>query len=90
MKRTPYTRRSNPVHHVVVEGRLIDLTERQRQILALLGRGLTAAQVGAKLHIGRQDVFNRVNRMIERTGAARESLIELGARLADERQRKPA
>lgn len=88
MKRvkSPYTRRANPLHHVLAleVGVEIQLTERQYQILVLMGGGLTVSEISRRLRLSKQDVHNRLNRLSDRTGMDREKLTWLGAKLAHE------
>ena len=84
--KSPYTRRANPIHHVLAleVGAEIRLTEREYQILVLMGGGLTVLEISRRLRLSQQDVHNRLNRMSARTRMDREKLAWLGARLAHE------
>lgn len=84
--KSPYTRRANPLHHVLAleVGVEIRLTEREYQILVLMGGGLNVHQISLCLRISRQDVNNRLNRLSNRTHLERDKLAWLGARLAHE------
>jgi DNA-binding NarL/FixJ family response regulator len=85
--KSPYTRRANPLHHVLAleAGVEIRLTERQYQILVLVGGGLTVREVSRRLRLSEQDVNNRLNRLAASTGMDRDKLAWLGARLAHDR-----
>ncbi|MFI7103508.1 response regulator [Streptomyces sp. NPDC050161] len=50
------------------EERLRDLTERERQVLALLGVGLSNTEIGRRLDIGSGTVKTHVARILEKTG----------------------
>jgi DNA-binding NarL/FixJ family response regulator len=84
--KSPYTRRANPMHHVLMQevGVDVSLTERQYQMLVLIGGGLTVLEVSRRMRLSKQDVHNRLNRLSEHTGMDREKLTWLGARLAHE------
>jgi DNA-binding NarL/FixJ family response regulator len=81
--KSPYTRRANPLHHVLAldVGVEIRLTERQYQILLLLGGGLTVREISRRLVLSTRDLHNRLNRLSARTGIERDQLAWLGARL---------
>ena len=81
---SPYTRRGNRLHHLVAPevGASIYVTERQLQILILLGGGATIAEIATRLHLLQQDVRNRLNRLAAATGLNRAKLAYLGTRLA--------
>lgn len=84
--KSPYTRRANPIHHVLAleVGVEIRLTERQYQILVLIGGGLTVFEISRRLHLSERDLHNRLNRLSQRTRLDRDKLAWLGARLAHE------
>ncbi|MFB7757588.1 response regulator [Streptomyces sp. NPDC056121] len=48
---------------------LDSLTEREREILALIGRGMSNADIGKELHAGEGTVKNQVSRLLTKTGA---------------------
>jgi DNA-binding NarL/FixJ family response regulator len=50
-------------------GRLPPLTERDREILRLVARGLTNKEIGAALHLSTGTVRNRVGRLLNKLGA---------------------
>lgn len=84
--RKTYTRRADRLHHVLVPETMteIHITERQYQILVLLGGGLKVRGIAQQLRISEQDVRNRLNRLTDRTGLNRDGLTWLGKRLAHE------
>lgn len=84
--RKTYTRRADRLHHVLIPEMKAEmhLSERQYQILLLLGGGMTPHEISQRLHISDQDVCNRLNRLTARTGLDRDKLTWLGARLAHE------
>lgn len=46
----------------------LDLTERERQVLNLIGAGLSVAETGAYLHLAQQTVRNYSSRIYEKLG----------------------
>jgi DNA-binding CsgD family transcriptional regulator len=83
-RQSPYTRRANPLHHVLaLDGTEMRLTERQYQILLMLGSKLTTLEISRCLRLSEQDVRNRLNRLTARTGMDRDKLTWLGAQLAN-------
>jgi len=85
-KTNVYTRRANPVHHLLMSdiGLEICVTERQYQLLALLGEGLSVRDISRRLKLSEQDIHNRLNRLSTRTNLDREKLAWVGARLVHE------
>jgi two-component system response regulator DevR len=53
------------------EGRLADLTERERDILALVGEGLTNRQIGLRLFLSEKTVKNNISRLLAKLGVER-------------------
>lgn len=55
-----------------------ELTQRERQLITLIGQGLTNKEIAARLHISEQTVKNHVHRMLRKTGSTnRTRLIQL-------------
>ncbi|MEV5607661.1 response regulator transcription factor [Streptomyces sp. NPDC052225] len=52
-------------------GGLADLTERERQILALVGEGLTNRQIGQRLFLSEKTVKNNISRLLAKLGVER-------------------
>jgi DNA-binding NarL/FixJ family response regulator len=50
---------------------LADLTPRERQILALIGEGLTNRQIGKRLYLSEKTVKNNVSRLLAKLGVER-------------------
>ncbi|GAA2304577.1 response regulator transcription factor [Streptomyces kunmingensis] len=53
------------------DGRLADLTERERDILALVGEGLTNRQIGLRLFLSEKTVKNNISRLLAKLGVER-------------------
>jgi DNA-binding NarL/FixJ family response regulator len=51
--------------------RLPDLTERERQILDLIGEGLTNRQIGERLFLAEKTVKNHISRLLAKLGVER-------------------
>ncbi|GLF97001.1 response regulator transcription factor [Streptomyces yaizuensis] len=51
--------------------RLSGLTERERQILELIGEGLTNRQIGARLYLAEKTVKNHISRLLAKLGVER-------------------
>ncbi|NED74823.1 response regulator transcription factor [Streptomyces sp. SID9944] len=47
------------------------LTEREREILALIGEGLTNRQIGQRLYLAEKTVKNRISRLLAKLGVER-------------------
>ena len=57
-------------HHAPEPGiQLPELTERERDVLALLGKGRSNREIAAELHIGVTTVKTHVSHLMERTGS---------------------
>jgi DNA-binding NarL/FixJ family response regulator len=50
---------------------LAELTERERDILALIGEGLTNRQIGQRLYLAEKTVKNHISRMLAKLGVER-------------------
>ncbi|MFE9021413.1 response regulator [Streptomyces sp. NPDC007808] len=50
---------------------LPDLTEREREILALIREGLTNRQIGRRLHLAEKTVKNHISRLLAKLGVER-------------------
>ncbi len=54
------------------------LTLRERQLIALIGEGLTNKEIAARLHLSEQTVKNHVHRILRKTGSSnRTSLSQM-------------
>ncbi|WP_394428454.1 response regulator [Streptomyces sp. SGAir0957] len=51
--------------------RIADLTERERDILALVGEGLTNRQIGLRLFLSEKTVKNNISRLLAKLGVER-------------------
>ncbi|PIM66045.1 DNA-binding response regulator, partial [Streptomyces sp. JV178] len=47
------------------------LTEREREILALIGEGLTNRQIGQRLYLAEKTVKNHISRLLAKLGVER-------------------
>ncbi|KOX11139.1 response regulator [Streptomyces sp. NRRL B-3648] len=68
-------------------GVLPGLTERERQILALIGEGLTNRQIGARLYLAEKTVKNHISRLLAKLGVERRVQAAVIATRAQDRQR---
>ncbi|MFD3921519.1 response regulator [Streptomyces sp. NPDC058595] len=50
---------------------LADLTEREREILALVGEGLTNREIGKRLYLAEKTVKNNISRLLAKLGVER-------------------
>jgi DNA-binding NarL/FixJ family response regulator len=56
----------------------LGLTNREQQLVLLIGRGLTNKEIAAKLQLAEQTVRNHVHRMLRKVGANdRLAVVEL-------------
>ncbi|MBO1332920.1 response regulator transcription factor [Streptomyces sp. VRA16 Mangrove soil] len=53
------------------DAQLADLTERERDILALVGEGLTNRQIGQRLFLSEKTVKNNISRLLAKLGVER-------------------
>ena len=54
---------------VVEDGRLAALTEREREILTVIGQGWTNTEIAERLHLAESTVKTHVSRVLAKTGA---------------------
>ncbi|HEY9371994.1 response regulator transcription factor [Streptomyces sp.] len=54
---------------VVEDGRLAALTEREREILTVIGQGWTNTEIAERLHLAESTVKTHVSRILAKTGA---------------------
>ena len=66
--------------------RLADLTEREREILELIGEGLTNRQIGERLYLAEKTVKNHVSSLLAKLGVERRIQAAV---LATEVRREP-
>jgi pimeloyl-ACP methyl ester carboxylesterase/DNA-binding CsgD family transcriptional regulator len=52
-----------------IEARLVELTDREREVLSLVGRGLTNEEIAERLSIAPKTVRNHVSRIYDKVGA---------------------
>ncbi|MFH8384689.1 response regulator [Kitasatospora sp. NPDC018058] len=57
--------------HAPLEPGLPELTEREREILALVGEGLTNRQIGERLYLAEKTVKNHISRLLAKLGVER-------------------
>ncbi|MER5951515.1 response regulator transcription factor [Streptomyces sp. NPDC001904] len=53
------------------DGQAVDLTERERDILELVGEGLTNRQIGQRLFLSEKTVKNNISRLLAKLGVER-------------------
>ncbi|MET8947162.1 response regulator transcription factor [Streptomyces sp. NPDC004542] len=63
------------------------LTEREREILALIGEGLTNRQIGRRLYLAEKTVKNHISRLLAKLGVERRIQAAVIATQAQDRQR---
>ncbi|MBO7940750.1 MULTISPECIES: response regulator [Streptomyces] len=63
--------RADPVHSPEVPSELSSLSPRERDILALIGDGLTNREIGAKLYLSEKTVKNHISRLLAKLGVQR-------------------
>ncbi|MGQ5635822.1 MULTISPECIES: response regulator [unclassified Streptomyces] len=64
------------------------LTEREREILALIGEGLTNRQIGQRLYLAEKTVKNHISRLLAKLGVERRIQAAVIATQAQDRQRQ--
>jgi DNA-binding NarL/FixJ family response regulator len=64
------------------------LTPREREILALVGEGLTNRQIGQRLHLAEKTVKNHISRLLAKLGVERRVQAAVIATQAQDRQRQ--
>lgn len=67
---------------------LLGLTDREREILALIGEGLTNRQIGQRLYLAEKTVKNHISRMLAKLGVERRVQAAVIATQAQDRQRQ--
>lgn len=63
------------------------LTEREREILALIGEGLTNRQIGQRLYLAEKTVKNHISRLLAKLGVERRIQAAVIATQVQDRQR---
>jgi DNA-binding NarL/FixJ family response regulator len=63
------------------------LTDREREILALIGEGLTNRQIGQRLYLAEKTVKNHISRLLAKLGVERRIQAAVIATQAQDRQR---
>ncbi|MFJ9664717.1 response regulator [Streptomyces sp. NPDC101219] len=71
------------------EDALPGLTEREREILALIGEGLTNRQIGRRLYLAEKTVKNHISRLLAKLGVERRIQAAVIATQAQDRLRRP-
>ncbi|MFJ8936560.1 response regulator [Streptomyces sp. NPDC102365] len=66
------------------------LTERERDILALIGKGLTNRQIGQQLFLAEKTVKNHISRLLAKLGVERRIQAAVIATQAEDRRRHEA
>ncbi|MFS7875261.1 response regulator [Streptomyces asiaticus] len=66
------------------------LTQREREILALIGEGLTNRQIGQRLYLAEKTVKNHISRLLAKLGVERRIQAAVIATQAQDRQRREA
>ncbi|MEU4658563.1 response regulator transcription factor [Streptomyces sp. NPDC023723] len=64
------------------------LTEREREILALIGEGLTNRQIGGRLYLAEKTVKNHISRLLAKLGVERRIQAAVIATQAQDRLRR--
>jgi DNA-binding NarL/FixJ family response regulator len=67
---------------------LLGLTEREREILALIGEGLTNRQIGQRLYLAEKTVKNHISRLLAKLGVERRIQAAVIATQVQDRQRQ--
>ncbi|MFI2435873.1 response regulator [Streptomyces sp. NPDC018693] len=65
------------------------LTAREREILALIGEGLTNRQIGQRLYLAEKTVKNHISRLLAKLGVERRIQAAVIATQAQDRLRRP-
>ncbi|WNM31228.1 response regulator transcription factor [Streptomyces sp. Li-HN-5-11] len=68
--------------------KLQGLTEREREILALIGEGLTNRQIGQRLYLAEKTVKNHISRLLAKLGVERRIQAAVIATQVQDRQRQ--
>ncbi|WP_333735521.1 response regulator transcription factor [Streptomyces sp. IBSBF 2806] len=63
--------RADPVETPAVPSELAGLSPRERDILALIGEGLTNREIGKKLYLSEKTVKNHISRLLAKLGVQR-------------------
>ncbi|MCQ9181531.1 response regulator transcription factor [Streptomyces sp. IBSBF 2953] len=63
--------RADPVDTPAVPSELASLSPRERDILALIGEGLTNREIGKKLYLSEKTVKNHISRLLAKLGVQR-------------------
>ncbi|CAL9338244.1 response regulator [Streptomyces sp. enrichment culture] len=71
------------------EDALPGLTEREREILTLIGEGLTNRQIGQRLYLAEKTVKNHISRLLAKLGVERRVQAAVIATQAQDRLRRP-
>ena len=64
-----YVQENRPESRVVRAASLARLTRRERQLVPLLGRGLTNKEIAAEFNLSEQTVKNHIHRILRKVGA---------------------
>lgn len=64
------------------------LTQREREILALIGEGLTNRQIGQRLYLAEKTVNNHISRLLAKLGVERRIQAAVIATQAQDRMRQ--
>lgn len=64
------------------------LTDREREILALIGEGLTNRQIGGRLYLAEKTVKNHISRLLAKLGVERRIQAAVIATQAQDRQQR--
>ncbi|NEB80045.1 response regulator transcription factor [Streptomyces sp. SID14478] len=69
--RGPESDGAAPADSAAADGAIAELTERERDILALVGEGLTNRQIGLRLFLSEKTVKNNISRLLAKLGVER-------------------
>jgi DNA-binding NarL/FixJ family response regulator len=64
------------------------LTDREREILALIGEGLTNRQIGSRLYLAEKTVKNHISRLLAKLGVERRVQAAVMATQLQDRRRQ--